>query len=137
MRTFTKKSKWSIVIPEVTLEGKDINIKWYLVRLYHGLPVSGHLGVTGACTLIGKRFYWKNMNTDIKNWVAACITHVSVGRWENKVNSTGKRRTVLQKRPFETVSIDLVGPFPETPEGYVYVLKMVCHFTRYPIAVPI
>ena len=135
LRKFTKKSQWSIGIPEVTLEGKDINIKWYLVRLYHGLPVSGHLGVTGTCTLIRKRFYWKNMKTDIKNWVAAC--HPCQRRKMGKQNSTGKRRTVLQKRPFETVSIDLVGPFPETPEGYVYVLTMVCHFTRYPIAVPI
>jgi hypothetical protein len=46
--------------------------------------------------------------------------------------------SVLQTRPFETVSIDLVGPFPETPTtGYTYVLTIIDHFTRYPIAVPI
>jgi hypothetical protein len=135
LRTFAKKHKWSIVIPEVKLEQQDIHIKWYLVRLYHGLPVSGHLGITGTCTLIRQRFYWKNMKTDVQKWIAAC--HPCQRRKVDKQNSTGKRRTVLQKRPFETVSIDLVGPFPETAEGYTYVLTMVCHFTRYPIAVPI
>jgi hypothetical protein len=31
----------------------------------------------------------------------------------------------------------LVGPFPETPDGNKFILTIIDHFTRYPIAIPI
>jgi hypothetical protein len=33
--------------------------------------------------------------------------------------------------------VDLVGPFKPTPEGHKFVLTIIDHFTRFPIAVPI
>ena len=46
-----------------------------------------------------------------------------------KNNSVGDHKSVLQQRPFEVVSVDTVGPFPSTPEGYKYVLTMIDNFT--------
>ena len=40
-------------------------------------------------------------------------------------------------RPFQTVSIDLVGPLPPTLDGNVYILSMVDLFTRWAITCPI
>ena len=54
-----------------------------------------------------------------------------------KNNSVGDHKSVLQQRPFEVVSVDTVGPFPTTPEGYKYVLTIIDNFTRYHIAVPL
>ena len=34
-------------------------------------------------------------------------------------------------------SVDLVGPLPETTEGYVYILTAEDQYTRWPIAIPI
>ena len=75
------------------------------------------------------------MKKDIRKWIGAC--HPCQRRKVGKQNSQGIPKSVLQTRPFEVVSIDLVGPFPETTEGYTLILTMICHFTRYPIAVPI
>jgi transposase InsO family protein len=39
--------------------------------------------------------------------------------------------------PFELVSIDICGPYPETKRGNRYLLTFVDHFSRYPEAIPI
>ena len=44
---------------------------------------------------------------------------------------------MLQTRPFEVVSIDLVGPFPPSVNKNKFVLTIIDNFTRYPIAIPI
>ena len=75
------------------------------------------------------------MIADVRRWITACIPCEK--RKKGKNIGVGEHKSVLQSRPFEIVSIDLVGPFPKTPEGYCFVLTMIDHFTRYPIAVPI
>jgi transposase InsO family protein len=40
-------------------------------------------------------------------------------------------------RPWQTVGIDLLGPFPKSKSGNVWLLTVVDHFTRWPIAVPL
>lgn len=39
-------------------------------------------------------------------------------------------------QPFEVIGLDHVGPFPETPEGFAYILVMVDYFLRYSWLVP-
>jgi hypothetical protein len=39
--------------------------------------------------------------------------------------------------PFELVSIDIWGPYPETKKGHRYLLTFIDHFSRYPEAIPI
>ncbi len=39
--------------------------------------------------------------------------------------------------PNETVAIDILGPFPISKNGYVWILTMIDTFTRWPVAVPL
>ena len=39
--------------------------------------------------------------------------------------------------PFEKVAFDLVGPLPRTSNGNMYLLTMMCLFTKYPEAIPL
>jgi hypothetical protein len=74
------------------------------------------------------------MIDDVKHWIKHC--HPCQRRKNSKRHRQGLHKSVLQTRPFETVSIDLVGKFP-TADGNKYILTIIDHFTRYPIAVPI
>jgi transposase InsO family protein len=40
-------------------------------------------------------------------------------------------------RPFEILAIDVLGPFPLTPDKNRYLLTFMDHLTRYPEAVPV
>ena len=72
---------------------------------------------------------------DVKRWIAAC--NPCQQRKFSKPRRQGEHRSVLHTRPFEAVSVDLVGPFPINERGNKYILTIVDHFTRYPITVPI
>jgi transposase InsO family protein len=43
---------------------------------------------------------------------------------------------VLAKYPNETVAIDILGPFPRSDNGNMWILTMIDTFTRWPVAVP-
>ena len=143
-RTTTNKNKirhleirneHSLVIPSTTIPGTNIPVKWAILRWYHGLPVSGHGGVIATYGAIRQSYYWPNLIKDVKRWIAAC--HPCQRRKFSKPRSMGQHRSVLHTRPFEAVSIDLVGPFPINEHGNMWILTIVDHFTRYPITVPI
>ena len=38
---------------------------------------------------------------------------------------------------FHTVHCDIVGPFPTSPEGFKYLLTVVCRFTKWMEAIPL
>ena len=134
-RHFELRFEWSTYIPEITMEDTDISVRCFLLRQYHGLPITGHLGAVGTYRLIRQRYFWPQMFKDITKWINGCTP--CQRRKFGKNHSQGGSKVVLQTRPFETLSIDLVGPFPENKKGNKYVLTIIDHFTRYPIAVPI
>jgi hypothetical protein len=45
-----------------------------LLKQYHDLPISGHMGHTKTMRSLGKRYYWPSMSTDIKQYVQHCDT---------------------------------------------------------------
>ena len=129
------RNEWSKYVPDTVIPGTTLGIKWYILREFHGYPTSGHLGVNSTYFLIRQHFYWPGMISDVRRWITSCIPCQK--RKVGKNVHAGEHKSILQSRPFEIVSIDLVGPFPKTPEGYTHVLTCIDHFTRYPIAVPI
>jgi hypothetical protein len=132
LRQFSIRRKHSLYVPNTIVKG--IPVRYAVMRWAHGLPCTGHLGVTGTYRIIRQSFFWKGMIDDIKRWIKHC--HPCQRRKNSKKNRQGLHKSVLQTRPFETVSIDLVGKFP-TADGNKYILTIIDHFTRYPIAVPI
>ena len=75
------------------------------------------------------------MIKDVTKWIDAC--HRCQRRKQHKPNRQGEQRSVLYTKPFEIVSIDLVGPLLENVDNNKWILTIIDHFTRYPIAVAI
>ena len=135
LRRFVIQQEWSLYVPNVVIENTQIEIKWAILRWYHGLPVSGHLGILGTYTMVRQKYYWPNMIHDVKRWIHSC--QPCQRRKQPKPIRQGEHRSVLHTRSFEIVSVDLVGPFIENEKGNKYILTIIDHFTRYPIAIPI
>lgn len=132
LRSFSIRKTLSLYVPGTTIN--NIPIRYAVMRWAHGLPISGHLGITGTYRIIRQSFFWKGMINDIKHWIKHC--HPCQRRKTSKKHRQGLHKSVLQTRPFETVSVDLVGKFPKS-NGFKYILTIIDHFTRYPIAIPI
>ncbi|CAI2737064.1 unnamed protein product [Dicrocoelium dendriticum] len=93
-----------------------------------------HPGIRQSIRLISERYVWPNMNRDIKEWAANCL-------------SCQRSKVIRHTRsPFGTFSnpdarfahvhLDIVGPLPVSNSN-AYILTCIDRFTRWPVAIPI
>lgn len=82
---------------------------------------------------VGKRYYWPAMDEELRGRVRGCLGCAKRKTTRNmRLGLTGP---VQASEPWDVVGIDLIGEFLETGRGNKYVLTMVDHFTKWPIAV--
>ena len=101
----------------------------------HQHPTAGHFGITATLQRARQRFYFHGMTQTLRRMTKACAHCVAK---QTKVNmKQGKHIPQRNGYPLDTVNIDLVGPLPETPEMFKYILTVECGFTRYAQAYPL
>lgn len=62
-------------------------LRYQLLELYHGSPMSGHSGINGTYIMLKKHFfYWSSMLTDVVKWIKGCDTYARC-KHENVANS--------------------------------------------------
>lgn len=104
-----------------------------LLYLCHDTKEAGHLGRNRTIAKIKSRFFWPCIYRDTFNYIATC----KICQLTRDVND--KRKGALQSVDpggvFEHISVDLLGPFRATREGYKFILTIIEHPTRYADAV--
>ena len=96
----------------------------------HDHVTAGHLGYMKTIEKVKQRFYWYNYREYIENWCKSCIQCQSRSLPKLRPREPMKQRRV--GTPLQTVSLDLLGPFPETNKNhYKYILSVCDHFTRW------
>ena len=99
-----------------------------LAELHDG-PLGGHLGGDKMYSRLKQRFYWPGSTTDVKHWCATCSTCAA-----RKTSATHKRaplHTIQSGYPMQIAAVDIVGPFPDSPNGNRYILVAMDYFTRW------
>jgi len=98
-----------------------------LFEHFHSLS---HPGVKATTKLIGSRYFWPTLKTDIKSWVAECIACQSSKVTKHTKRPLGELPCPSQR--FATVHIDIVGPLTTPDEGNCrYLLTMIDSFSRW------
>ena len=113
-----------------------ITLRRQFLYAHHNAPLSGgHRGRDATLGFLRKKYYRAGMVRDVHKWVKKCLACIS--RKVSQPNH-GEMYIQLYQEPWETVGIDLIGPFPETiGASYKYVLTVVDFFTHYTITVPL
>ena len=100
-----------------------------ILYAFHNSPAAGHLGVNRTKSKIQERFYWPRMSSDIKNYVLSCL------ECQTKKSPTQKPLGMFQPiqvgGPWETICVDLLGPFPTSLTGMKYIAVCTDMFTKY------
>ncbi len=95
-----------------------------------------HHGKARMMAKIESRYWWQGCSADVALFCRSCDACQAV-----KGRTTIRRgyglHTFAAKKPFEVVSIDLVGPLPQCESGARYMLTMVDKFTRFCMIQPI
>src|SRR4051812_15924914 len=87
----------------------------------HDSPMSGHLGWIGTYARMRHRFFWKNIESNTREYVRKCVSCQ-----EHKPDKGPKKGNMqaskIPKLPFEKVALDLFGQFTTTPKRLKYII---------------
>ena len=100
----------------------------------HGTTTSAHLGGRRSLARLKRNFIWSGMRADIEEYVKNCQKCAMFMPTLKK--RKGAQRPLPVGLPMERVYLDIVGPFPVTPEGNKYILVVTDGFTKFVQAYP-
>ena len=102
----------------------------------HG-GVNGHFGVQATLTKLREAgLAWPTMKKDVLEYVASCVECQKVMPSLKQVVEKFPLRDTAVDAPFRVISMDAMGPFPVTDDGYIYLLVLIDCFTRWTELVP-
>jgi transposase InsO family protein len=101
-------------------------------EIHHSL---GHLGQTRTKAAVQQRAYWPGWSSDVEGVLRECEACARYKR--GSAPKQTHLRPFLSGEPFETVSIDITGPHPRSRNGFMYILTVQDHFTKWAEAIPI
>ncbi len=101
--------------------------KWTFIQAHHDTPVYGHPGINKTHQLVSRRYWWPNMQQDIKDYVRGCAECQ-----RHKVNTRPTKAPLSpifprpEAMPFETVTLDFITKLPIS-QGYDSILTITDH----------
>ena len=121
------------VYPQVVV---PTTLRAFILRRYHGLPISGHLGINKVYRQIKRNYWWPNLKSDLQRWIGACATCVKRKATRN-LHVAELGRTTRAQNPWETIAVDIVSPSKKSSEGYTKILTVLDVFSRWVLAIPL
>lgn len=128
LNPLNKEFEWKEVIPlEKRIETITKN---------HSEPIAGHLGIFKTFKRLALKYYWPSMYADVVQVVSSCDTCIA-HKHQNHTTLGHMGRPKTCYRPFQMLSIDLVGPLPPTRKQNCYIFVVTCCFSKYCLLFPI
>lgn len=128
--------KLQIIIVAAAEAITDKNKQFELMTKYHSDPLfGGHMGKKKLYEKLRASFYWKNMNKDIAKFINAC-QKCHLNKPKRKIKPP-MHITSTPQSSFDTIIIDTIGPFPESPNGNKFAVTMVCDMSKFLVIAPI
>lgn len=124
----TSEFDWKEVIPDERRQE--------VILQSHSEPTAGHFGVFKTYKRLALRFYWPGMYADVVDFVTRCDTCLAYKLpTHGTLGKMGRPKDVA--RPFQVLSIDLVGPLPNTRRQNNYIFVVTCCFSKYCLLFPL
>ena len=100
-----------------------------VAAMVHDTFIGGHAAVDRTLFACKRRFYWRGMRKTIEKYIDKCtICKLHKGRPHPR---QPLRKYPLPDKPFDTISMDLIGPLKITSNGNKYILVVTDFLTRY------
>jgi transposase InsO family protein len=103
-------------------------LRFKLIQQFHGTPAQGHWGPEKTYLNMKKHVYWPTMRQNIFQFVERCDL---CQRYKRNYNRVPLQRQSIPSRPFETVTMDIVGPVTRSNFGERYILVIQDLLTRW------
>lgn len=123
-----KEFEWKEVIPAESRQA--------IVLENHSNPTAGHFGIFKTFKRLSLSYFWPGMHADVVKAVTSCDTCVA-HKHQNHAILGEMGRPKPCTRPFQVISVDLVGPLPPTRKLNTFILVVTCCFSKYCLLFPI
>ena len=115
---------WSIVCPK--------EMRPLVIEQHH---TQHHSGINKTYQRIKLTWYWPGMVSQVRRAVNSC--EICQATKHSRDIKTDYQQRLFAGRPWQVLSLDLVGPFQKTPRGNTMILVISDHFTRWKDAIAI
>ena len=104
-----------------------VNIRLHesLIAIYHSW---GHSGVAKTVEALTRDLWWPNMKKDVEKYIPGCEV-CQKAKPDRQPRAAPLHPNEIPKEPWEVVSVDLIGPLPES-KGNDMILVIVDRFTK-------
>lgn len=119
---------WKEVVPVHNREA--------LLRANHCSDLAPHFGIFKTYKRLALRYFWPDLYKDVVTFVGNCDV-CSAYKCSQEVTPGLMGDPKVTTRPFQTLSIDLVGPLPRSRAGFTYLFVVLCCFTKYCLLFPL
>lgn len=99
----------------------------------HDAPTAGHMGYAKTIARIRQDYYWANMSTDIRAFVAKCKTCQQF-KAPNTRETGEMSAEPPSMKPMSVVSVDLIGPLPRSKKQNRFAVVVLDVASKYVIA---
>lgn len=107
-----------------------------VIQECHDDKLAAHFGTFKTTKRVLQKYYWQGVNRDVKEYVRKChICLQSKSQNKRKFGLMGKMK--IATRPWQVVSLDLMGPLVRSTKGNDSLLVICDHFTKTPILRPL
>lgn len=107
-----------------------------MIKEHHDPPTAGHVGIYKTYCRLAHRYYWPKMKADVAHYIRSCQVCLAQ-KPEQKAPAGLMSGHMDATKPWELVSVDLVGPLPKSTSGYMHILSVQDYFTKFCIFIPL
>ena len=115
------QNHWKLLVPE--------ELKTRVLFEYHDSTLAGHPGGEETLRAIQDHYTWPHLRRDVREHVRQCrlcaCTKATRPRHQDNL------RPHQPRKPWETLAIDLTGPYPRSGRGKKYILVVTDLFSRW------
>ena len=106
-----------------------------LLKFVHG---NFHHGADKMALIIINKlgYWWPKMRQHIKIFCKCCDSCQHIKPGTSLEYKWGKMKLFVATKPFEQISVDIVGPLPTTYSNNRYIVTMIDKFSRYTMLIP-
>ena len=90
--------------------------------------MSGHMGINKTLHLVSRHFQWKNMRTDVEDYVRHCDA-CQVNKASTKAYAGKLQPLSIPGRRWEHITMDLIVKLPKT-DGHESILVLVDRLSK-------
>lgn len=120
-------SRWKVVVPS--------DLRAEVLNECHDEPTAGHGGFFKTMGRVRQDYYWPRMAQDVRRYVGSCqICKMTKPSNELQRAPMGKQRDT--DRPWRTISLDFMGPFPISNNDNRWLFVVVDSFSKFVVLTP-